>query len=160
MADFYFDSSGLVKLYVEEVGSEWVEETVWARDQAQALLHRVVSSKLIFPEAAAAIAKAARMGVLSSRDQRLLLAKFVSDHRSRFSKVDVTDAILARAVQLTQRHKLRGYDAVHLATALLVNEALRAQGLTSLTFVSSDSDLCLAAQTEKLTIFNPDMTLK
>ena len=62
-----------------------------------------------------------------------------------------------RAVNLTQNYRLRGYDAVQLATALIANEALVAASLPALTFVAADSDLVKAANTEGLATDNPNL---
>lgn len=64
--------------------------------------------------------------------------------------------IISRAVTLTQNHRLRGYDAVQLATALVTNETLVAAGLSGLTFVAADDDLLAAARSEGLTSDNPN----
>ena len=55
-----------------------------------------------------------------------------------------------------QRHPLRAYDAVQLASALILNSALIADKLSPLTFVSADNVLCEAAQAEGLPTENPN----
>ena len=64
-------------------------------------------------------------------------------------------AILDQAVSLTQNHRLRGYDAIQLATALRVNARFVTAGLPVLTFVAADKDLVAAAQAEGLNADNP-----
>ncbi len=59
-------------------------------------------------------------------------------------------------MELTQRHRLRGYDAVQLATGLAVNEVLVAAGLPGLTFVAADADLVAAARVEGLLADDPN----
>jgi hypothetical protein len=56
---------------------------------------------------------------------------------------------------MTQRHRLRGYDAVQLATAIVASETLQAQTLSPPIFIASDQDLLTAAQAERLTTENP-----
>ena len=46
-----------------------------------------------------------------------------------------------RAIELTQNHRLRGYDAVQLASALVVVDVMKTGGLPLLTFVAGDGDL-------------------
>jgi hypothetical protein len=65
--------------------------------------------------------------------------------------------VVEQAVQLTQRHRLRGYDAVQLATALDANATLVAAGLPALTFVAADDDLLAAARAEGLDADNPNL---
>jgi hypothetical protein len=55
------------------------------------------------------------------------------------------------------RYPLRGYDAVHLATAVNLDIALRSAGLPPLVFVSADHSLCEAAQDEKLSSDDPNV---
>jgi uncharacterized protein len=58
---------------------------------------------------------------------------------------------------LTQNHKLRGYDAVQLATSLVANGVLITAGLSHLTFVAADDDLVVAARAEGLAAENPNL---
>ena len=66
----------------------------------------------------------------------------------------LTDETVGRAVRLARGYKLRGADAVHLATALGVNDALVGTG-NSLVLVASDEDLLAVAQQTGLTVENP-----
>ena len=61
------------------------------------------------------------------------------------------------AIELTAHHRLRGYDAVHLACALHLNRELLANELPPLTFVAADDDLLKAAQDEGLETENPNL---
>jgi predicted nucleic acid-binding protein len=64
------------------------------------------------------------------------------------------------ATHLTQNHRLRGYDAVQLATALVINNVLTTSGFyDGFTFVSADNDLILAAKSEGLSTDNPNLYL-
>ena len=68
----------------------------------------------------------------------------------------LSDQVVDLAVDLTRRHPLRGYDAVHLATAIVLNTALLEAELSPLTFVSADEILCEAARGEGLPADNPN----
>ena len=59
------------------------------------------------------------------------------------------------ALLLTQLHRLRGYDAVHLASALAANAVLIAVGSPPLILVAADRDLRDAAMREGLAVDNP-----
>ena len=56
---------------------------------------------------------------------------------------------------LAEQHGLRGYDAVQLAAALGLHAVRHMGGLPPMTFVSADSDLNTAAQTEGLIVDDP-----
>jgi hypothetical protein len=58
---------------------------------------------------------------------------------------------------LTRRQKLRGCDAIQLASALALHDALRQNDLPGITFVCADDDLLSAASTEGLAIENPNL---
>jgi hypothetical protein len=73
-----------------------------------------------------------------------------------YHNVRLTPATLNRAVALTQRHRLRGYDAIQLATALSTQDQYRAAQLPDLTFVAADDDLVAAARAEGLPAENPN----
>lgn len=125
----YLDASALVKRYVEEEGSEavaaWLQES---ETPATALITRV--------EVAAALAKAVRMKVLNEKGSKAALAAFVEDWPN-LVRVPLTEGLAARAASLAVRHGLRGYDAVHLASALLLGELV-------------NEEVCFAAYDERL----------
>jgi predicted nucleic acid-binding protein len=61
-----------------------------------------------------------------------------------------------RAIDLTRRRKLRGYDAVHLACALFLQETLLSHDLSSPVVLSADQELSAAAQAEGLRTDDPN----
>lgn len=112
MALVYFDSSALVKLVVDEPGSELAAD-LW--DHCDAAL----SSRLAYPEVRAALASAGRNHDLDRRG----LAAAVDAWEQLWAAVrpvELTAAIERHAGELASRHSLRGADAVHLASALVV----------------------------------------
>jgi len=60
---------------------------------------------------------------------------------------------MGTAATLVWKHRLRGADAVHLATALAVREEMAEK--TEFYFVSSDVALNRAAQAEGLVVIDP-----
>lgn len=110
MALVYFDSSGFVKLLVEERGSDLAAELWDGCDAA-------VSSRLSYPEVCAALAAAARNHQLTSRGLELAGSMWEEFwHSTR--PIELTKEIERHAGQLAREHALRGADAVHLACAL------------------------------------------
>ena len=67
-----------------------------------------------------------------------------------------TLVVIDLACTLLERHPLRAYDAIHLATALSAQRFLDAQGYSPLTFVSADDRLNRAAAAEGLPIDDPN----
>lgn len=114
MAVIYFDSSALVKLLVEEAGSELAAELWDGCDAA-------VSSRLAYPEVKAALAAAGRNHDLDPAGQAAAEHAW-EEYWSATRPVELTRAVEQSAGQLTARHALRGADAVHLASALAVGQ--------------------------------------
>ena len=111
----YFDSSALVKLVVEEAGSDLAAD-MW--DGCDAAL----SSRLAYPEVCAALAAAGRGHDLDEAD--LATAEHAwEDYWASTRPVELTAAIERQAGQLARLHGLRGGDAVHLASALAIGDA-------------------------------------
>lgn len=121
----YLDSSALVKRYVVEPGADQVRQAV-----AQAQVSGAVI--IAYAEVAAALAKAVRMGVLVEDEARDCVRQLMRDW-VHLARLRVTEATVARAGHLVWDHPLRGYDAVHLAAALLWQEAL-GEAVTMCTF--------------------------
>ena len=110
----YFDSSALVKLVVEENGSE-LAAALW--DGCDAAL----SSRLAYPEVCAALAAAGRNHDLDKTD--LVSAERAWDgHWAEIRPVELTAPVERHAGQLARTHGLRGADAVHLASALAIGD--------------------------------------
>jgi uncharacterized protein len=152
MSAFFLDSSALAKRHLVEKGSGWIAALV---DPSAGNIIFVADITRV--EVAAALAARQRAPKGISRKERddavdLLLKHCETDYEIVLLNV----AIISRAVSLTQQHRLRGYDAVQLATALQANAALTTAGLASLTFVAADNDLVVAAQAEGLAAENPN----
>lgn len=151
MTCYFMDSSALVKRYVHEVGSNWTRQLM---DPVAG--HAILVSEVSRVEVAAALAAKHRAPQGISQHQRnTALALFLHHCGVEYRLVAVTAAVLDRAVTLTQSHRLRGYDAIQLSSALTANDALLAQGQAALDFVSADADLVMAAIAEGLRADNP-----
>lgn len=105
----YLDTSSLVKLYIEEVHSDQVRN--WA---AEAEI--ITTCRIAYPETLSAMTRRRRNGDLSSEDYDLLVSRFAEDWES-YAALDFDEL---EAGQLVKKHGLRGFDAVHLASARLL----------------------------------------
>jgi hypothetical protein len=110
----YFDTSAVVPIVIEEPTSE-VASRLW--DDAD----RVVSSRLVYVEGRAALAMAHRMDRLGDAELRAAIGDFDSICQ-QLDMVEVTDELVGEAGNLAQEFGLRGYDAVHLASAQAVSD--------------------------------------
>jgi predicted nucleic acid-binding protein len=137
----YLDASALVKRYIEERGSDEVNALV-----AKAT---VVGTALISQvEVTAALAKGTRMGVLTPAGATRALEAFQEEWR-RFDHLRVTEWVIERASVLAWEQRLRGYDAVHLASALFWQEL----GGERICMATYDRELWEAARHAGLEVF-------
>ena len=152
MSYFYLDASAVGKHYSPETGSAWVKALT---DPPAG--HTIVLGEITLAEVAADLAAKHRApGGITQEERDDALAIFLSHCDTEYELIALNRFIIDRAVSLTQNHKLRGYDAVQLATALVANEALTAAGLSGLTFVAADHDLLTAANAEGLEAEDPN----
>jgi predicted nucleic acid-binding protein len=106
----YVDASALVKRYLEERGSR---ETVELTSQAEMTATSIISRA----EVAAGLAKAVRARLVTDDVAKRARRSFAGDWPDLL-RVPLTEALVERAEALAWEHGLRGYDAVHLASAL------------------------------------------
>jgi predicted nucleic acid-binding protein len=76
---------------------------------------------------------------------------------TQYRIVPTQPGIIDLATELLQRHPLRAYDAVQLASASIVNQSLIAHGLPPLIFVTADDRLIAATRGESVTAENPNL---
>lgn len=146
----YFDSSALVKRYLVETGTAWVQN--WCADPNRT----VAIAEIGLVEIAAAFAGKLRGGFISSKAYQDARTDLTTDAQDEYVLVSIDRLIVTDAIELTARHRLRGYDAIHLACALRLNQALIAHQLPALAFISADADLLAAATAENLATDNPN----
>ena len=152
MTAYCFDSSAVVKRYAPERGSAWVKSIVQPTAG-----NSVYLAQIGIVEIAAALSRKVRTHELRREDYEAALGLFLTDVRNaEFTLIPVSDHIIELAVDLTGRHPLRGYDAVHLATAVILNRALHEADAPPLTFVAADTRLCDAAGREGLLSVDPN----
>jgi predicted nucleic acid-binding protein len=112
----YLDSSALVKLYTRESGSEETLAFVGRADvRGTGLIARA--------EVAATFGKAVRLKALTRDEARAALEVFRRQWPDLFH-VDVNETVVMQADSLAWTYGLRGYDAVHLASALLWQQSI------------------------------------
>lgn len=149
---YCFDSSAVVKRYAPEQGSAWVRSLGASGSEDTLYLGQIG-----VVEIAAALSRKVRTQELALDEYEAVLRLFLMDVRNAVYVIaPLNDQIVELAVDLTRRHPLRGYDAVYLATAMILHNALIGTDLLPLVFVAADARLCGAAQSEGLAIENPN----
>jgi len=125
----FFDSSALAKRYVEEVGSDRVQDILSSATS-------LTVSVLCIPEIVSALCR-------RRREQRLSQQQYLSAKQALFVDIDdmivvsSTRQVIARAVEILERWPLRSSDSIHVASAVEWSAQL---------FVSSDERQCAAAR--------------
>ena len=137
----YLDTSAFVKRYVREAGT----------DEVITLVENSVSvgtTSLTRVEMAAALEKTVRQGWIKRKSAWQAWQDFLG-HWSSFSRLNISSGVIERASTLAWEYSLRGYDAMHLASALLWQETLD----TQITMATFDRDLWQASKKTGLAVW-------
>ena len=129
----YFDTSALIKRYVEEPG----------RREVLTLLRKnnCVVSAVLPVEVRSALRRRVAEKTLDAKGVSAILKRFAAD-RPFWTVIEVSGEVLATAETLSAAHPLRALDAIHVASAKLF--ATRVASPT-FTFVSADIQQTTAA---------------
>jgi len=137
----YFDTSALVATYV-------VDSCTQHATKARADARHVATSVLAFPETLAAFSALVRAGALTRPRRERIEARFVADW-STFHRVRLDSRILADVRRVLRQHPLKGADAAHLSSALIVARGCARSGVEH-RFACDDRALARAAAAEGL----------
>jgi len=154
MGAYYLDTSALVKRYVQEIGSAWVVNLTLL-----AAGHEIFTALATGPEMIAALFRKVRTREVSQAEVAQAAARFRAEWQTQYHVVAFNSGVANGAMDLAERHGLRGYDAIHLATAVAVQNERQTAGLPSLTFVSADRSQLLAAMGEGCAVEDPNSYL-
>lgn len=138
----YLDTSALIKRFVAENGSALVHAIVTGRES-------VATAKIAYAEVHAALARRRRNGDLPSGDYGRAYQQFEREWQA-YVRVDLWDAVLLLVRDLVRRYPLRGFDAIHLASAIRLQRELGEE----IRFVAADARLLQAARAERLRTLN------
>ena len=141
----YLDSSALAKRYLSEEGSADVERLVGRAE-------KVGTSIIARVEVVAALGRARRQKLLDDQPAARLRALFTA-HWPSLVRFSLGESTVQRADELAWGMGLRGYDAVHLASALTWREAIAESPL----FATFDKALGNAARTQGLDVWPEDL---
>jgi predicted nucleic acid-binding protein len=133
----YFDTSVLVKNYIQESGSARVRELLGT--------YEFVSSAIAPIELHSAVCRRHRQGELSRQSFTSILARVKQD-RSFWQLVEPVPPVLTKAEEIVVAYNVRSLDAVHLASAIVIQDSIG----TPLPFVTADERQFAAARDCKL----------
>lgn len=153
MATFFFDTSALLKRYVDERGTPWVRATCHPVSG-----HTILVSRLTMVELVSGLAKDLRIGTLDEAQFLHLSSLVVRDTTQDYQQQLMHGSVYALASQLLTtyaRDGLRSFDAMQLACAIQANRRLLRAGQPTLTMVVADTILRLVAERSGLSTLDP-----
>ncbi len=151
MGTYYLDSSAIVKRYVAEIGSAWI---IALCDPVHG--HELYISQIALVEVVRAISIKAHDRLITSADRDRLVAMFRRDSQRAYAVLPLTDSVCTYAGDLCSSYRLRSYDAVQLASVLILRKETLVKRMASPIFVTADLGLIPIATLEGLKIENPE----
>jgi len=134
----YLDTSSLVKLYVEEKGSSAVASMLETATV-------VATSLIAYAEARSAFSRRFREKAFTRSEYKKIVSSLEADWEHLMA-LNVTKELVFSAGNLAEKHGLRGFDAIHLASAIVLQQEISG----SVLFSCSDRRLQIASQKEGL----------
>jgi predicted nucleic acid-binding protein len=133
----YFDTSALVKNYVQEAGSTRVRELL--------RVYEFLSSAIAPIEIHSAVRRRHSQGEITRPIYTAILSRVKQD-RFFWQLVEPVPEVLAKAEEIVKDHNVRTLDAVHLASAIVIQDSIG----TQLPFITADDRQLAAARDCKL----------
>jgi uncharacterized protein len=146
LALYFLDTSTLVKLYVQEPGTDRLLHLIG--DQPD---NRFAVLAISVVEVRSAIRRRQRAGDIEGSVATAVLESLQRHMESRFLRQAVNDTVIDTALEMIDRYALRAYDAVQLAGCLVIGGT----AAEAFTFVCSDHRLLEAARSEQLKVLDP-----
>lgn len=137
----YLDTSALVKRYFQEPYSKKIISKWKEADE-------IITSSVAYAETMASIHRKKREANIGDKTIKKIINLFQTDWQS-FIRVEVTDELNEFIDRAVKKYPLRGFDAIHLASCLMVNKRLP----ENLLFACFDHRLTHSASSEGLETF-------
>jgi len=138
----YFDTSALIKNFILEQGSKVVQDLV--RNSSP-----VATASIAYAEVYSGLTRKRRERLLTVT-QHVTVCRQFEEHWASYIHVELAPEVLILAKDLIQRHPLRAFDAIHLASALVLQKGID----QALQFAAGDARLLQAATSENLISLN------
>ncbi|MBW4599492.1 MAG: type II toxin-antitoxin system VapC family toxin [Calothrix sp. FI2-JRJ7] len=151
MTAYFVDSSALVKRYVPETGSTWIQALSAPQESNLLFITRIT-----WVEVLSALARREREGTLTSADKALIIQRFRFDLNNQYQVIELDAKLAETAGQLVGQYPLRAYDAMQLASVVKIQPVFSTEQSISLIFLTSDDRLSTIAQALGLLTDNPN----
>ena len=150
MPTYFFDSSALVKFYIEETGTPWVRSLT---DSAENIIHVASLARV---ETISALTRRLNRRDITEAEFDEAYGDLEQDFATQYRIVALTEAIIDNAARLARKHGLRANDAVQLSTAIDVRRILAEVGSITTALVTADLELNVAAVAEGFSTEDPN----
>ncbi len=140
MQFYYTDSSVLVKRHVTESGSQW-----FCRLAEIGAGRKIISSHVSEIEVYSALARRMRLAEFTPDEHQEMSAQFHYVWTAEYISIVMSDEIVSQAKRLVKNHPLRAYDAIQLASAIVVNAEISGIKEADLIFLAADRRLLSVA---------------
>jgi predicted nucleic acid-binding protein len=157
----YVDSCAPIKHYIRERGSHALKAKL-----KEESLHQtgIFLSAVGYTEVLAVFARRLRDHLMSGKRSQALQNRFLNDWMFSLSHLELSVGVLGLMPELVNRYPLKGSDAIHLASALWLRDALRigkhlGPPNQPLTFATSARQLKNATSMEGLQVFDPEIKI-
>lgn len=146
MASYYFDTSALLKFYIQEEGSEVVAGLI--QDTGS---DRISILDITLLELRSAVRRRERQGDMSEGGANQIIDKIRQDETSVYLVQSLDSAVTEEAIRVLDTHPLKTLDALQLAGCLIISRDVP----EPMTFVCADTRLINTAALEGLSTLNP-----
>jgi hypothetical protein len=109
VASYFLDSSAIVKRYLTELGSGWVRRITDPKAGNDIYLARITGVEVV----SALVRQSPPLPLLTQN-----LSNFKSDFQSQFQLISVNAAVVTRAMDLAEAHRLRATTRFNLQQPL------------------------------------------
>jgi len=137
---FFLDSSALVKRYVVETGTAWIQALA-----APHTSNKLIIARITWVEVLNALSRRQREGNLSPASVTKSIRTFRYDLDMQYQVIEMDRTLAEVAGQLIGKHPLRAYDAVQLASAFQVQSAFERAKSSGLIFLAAGDRLLAIA---------------
>jgi uncharacterized protein len=148
---YFLDSSAIVKRYVPEKGTTWIQDLSDRQTRNQLFV-----AGITWVEVLSALARRRREGSFSESQIEQIRLVLKSHWNNQYRILELDQTLMQQSGELVNQHPLRAYDAVQLASALRLQISLRQAQLPDLVFLSADDRLLEVAQAVGLSSDNPN----
>ena len=147
MIFYYLDASAWVKRYYQETGTRWVQKLF-----TDGVIFTCASLGVV--EVTATLARKAKAREIS-RGRLTQKVRELDDDWSRFIQIHLSVEVVTQAREVARQRALRGADAIHLASALVLRSRF-VEAEDQVVFVVSDHQLKEAARSAGLSVADPE----